>query len=139
MGDEFLDADVDKPLMVLSADGDWFKPVTLNLEATNIDFESMCTIFGFDGSKSKDHLGSVVIETTDTVSGAPPYPHMKDLDLEALPWWRILERRRVIAERERLVRDWEKAYAAWVADGRPDAEVLIRRYIPNAHVEIQED
>ena len=88
MGDEFKDADVDRSIKALS------------------------TLFGFDGSKT-GLTHSVVMETTSIVCGAPPYPKIPNLDL---PWWRILERRRRIAERERLVCEWQDAYKAWVAD-----------------------
>lgn len=111
MGEEFKDVDVDKPI-------------------------ALRVTVGLDPSKSDDApTHSIVIDRTDIVCGAPTYPNIEILDL---PWWRIRERRRRIAVRERMLRDWERQYAAWVEDGKPDREVLVRTYIPNARITNQE-
>jgi len=103
----------------------------LTLEATDISPTLLRTLVGGDVVSEIRSPLSIVIETTEIVSGAPPYPSIPVLDQ---PWYLFHTRRRVIRERERLVREWEKAYADWVHDGRPDREVLVRRHIPNATI-----
>jgi len=84
----------------------------------------------------RDRAHSVVIEHVDKVSGAPPYPKIPVLDQ---PWWQWRKRREVIQLREDLIRAWEIEYAAWVRDGRPDREILVRTYIPRASIEVADD
>lgn len=162
MGDEFKDASVDKPIMIVTGGkvvddngnrywwpeegaeasaqtlGEGWQSVgwidetmTLSLEATDINPTLLAMLQGGDVVSEVRSPLSIVIETTDIVSGAPPYPTLPLLDQ---PWYLFHTRRRVIRERGALIRQWEKDYAAWVADGRPDREVLIRRFIPNARI-----
>lgn len=109
---------------------------TINLEATGVSPQALSILFGFDGSKSDVATHSVVVDHVDKVSGAPPYPTFADGS--NLPWWRIGERRAIRKLNETRLRDWEKAYAAWVRDGRPDREVYVRTYIPRARIEVVE-
>lgn len=163
MGDEFKDVEVGKPIITVTGGkafgpegqrywwpeenaepteevlgDDWTEvgfttdePIALSLTAADINPTIRAALFGGDVVSEIRSPLSIIIETTDIVSGAPSYPTLPVLDQ---PWYLFHTRRRVVRERARLINLWEQRYALWVADGRPDREVLVRRYIPSAQV-----